>query len=52
VVVEFLRPFQERVKEYDDASLRKILDSGAEKARSVARTTLEGVYLGRSDSRK
>jgi tryptophanyl-tRNA synthetase len=44
VVVEFLRPFQERVKEYDDESLRRILDAGAEKASTVARTTLDGVY--------
>lgn len=44
VTVEFLRPFQERVKQYDDASLRSILDSGAEKARSVARPTLEKTY--------
>src|SRR6476646_7952019 len=44
VVVEFLRPFQERVKQYEDASLRKILDAGAEKARSVARPTLMRVY--------
>lgn len=43
-VVEFIRPFQERVKDYDDASLRKILDAGAEKARSVAKPTLEKVY--------
>ena len=44
VVVEFLRPFQERVKEYDDASLRNILDKGAEKARGIARNTLNDVY--------
>jgi len=44
VVVEFLRPFQERVKEYDDATLNSILTTGAEKARSIARTTLRDVY--------
>ncbi|MFL6375250.1 MAG: tryptophan--tRNA ligase [Pyrinomonadaceae bacterium] len=44
VVVEFLRPFQERVKEYDDVSLKKILNTGAEKARSIAKPTLERVY--------
>jgi tryptophanyl-tRNA synthetase len=44
VVVEFLRPFQERVKEYDDATLDGILKSGAEKARSIARKTLADVY--------
>src|SRR4051794_12028872 len=43
-VVEFLRPFQERVKEYDDASLESILKSGAEKARSIASVTLADVY--------
>jgi tryptophanyl-tRNA synthetase len=44
VVVEFLRPFQERVKEYDDATLESILTSGAEKARIIARSTLNDVY--------
>ncbi len=43
-VVEFLRPFQERIKEYDDASLDAILKSGAEKARSIASETLHEVY--------
>jgi tryptophanyl-tRNA synthetase len=42
--VEFLRPFQERVHQYDDATLGKILDSGAAKARSIAAQTLRGVY--------
>jgi tryptophanyl-tRNA synthetase len=44
VTVEFLRPFQERVKQYDDGPLRKILDAGAEKARSIAKPTLKRVY--------
>lgn len=43
-VIEFLRPFQERVHDYDDASLNAILESGAEKARSVASRTLNNVY--------
>jgi len=43
-VVEFLKPFQERVKEYDDATLDAILKSGAEKARSIAAETLADVY--------
>jgi len=43
-VIEFLRPFQERVHDYDDASLNAILESGAEKARSVASRTLNDVY--------
>src|SRR4029078_1406713 len=44
VVVEFLRPFQERVKEYDDDALKSGLTAGAEKARSIARSTLNNVY--------
>jgi tryptophanyl-tRNA synthetase len=43
-VVEFLRPFQDRVKQYDDASLDAILKAGAEKARSIAGETLADVY--------
>jgi tryptophanyl-tRNA synthetase len=43
-VVEFLRPFQERVKQIDDGELEKILKTGAEKARSIARETLKTVY--------
>jgi tryptophanyl-tRNA synthetase len=42
--VEFLRPFQERVKQYDDATLGEILHNGAEKARSIASATLADVY--------
>lgn len=42
--IEFLRPFQERIKEYDDATLGNILKSGAEKARSIAAETLKDVY--------
>ena len=44
VVVEFLRPYQERVKGFDDAGLEKILKEGAEKARGIARETLRDVY--------
>ncbi|HXG83292.1 MAG TPA: tryptophan--tRNA ligase [Pyrinomonadaceae bacterium] len=44
VVVEFLKPFQERVKEFDDAQLEKILKQGAEKARSIASVTIKQVY--------
>jgi tryptophanyl-tRNA synthetase len=43
-VVEFLRPFQDRVAEIDDGSLRSILDTGAERAREIAAGTLEDVY--------
>lgn len=44
VTIEFLRPFQERVKQYDDASLTAILKIGAEKARAIAGETLQAVY--------
>ncbi len=42
--VEFLRPFQERVKQFDDATLETILKAGAERARSIASSTLADVY--------
>ncbi len=44
VVVEFLRPFQERVNEYDVASLNSILQAGAQKAREIAAETLRSAY--------
>lgn len=44
VVVEFLRPFQERVKQFDDTTLKSVLASGAEKARAIAALTLREVY--------
>lgn len=43
-VVEFLKPFQDKVKQYDENELDKILKSGAEKARSTAGGTLKTVY--------
>lgn len=43
-VVEFLRPFQERVKHFDDAEITDILKAGAEKAHRVADETLRNVY--------
>lgn len=43
-VVEFMKPFQERVKDFDDAHLNEILKRGAEKARVIARATLDDVY--------
>ena len=43
-VVEFLRPFQERVNQYDDDALDGILKPGAEKAREIARKTLDSVF--------
>jgi tryptophanyl-tRNA synthetase len=44
VTVEFLRPFQERVKQYDDGSLYQILKAGADNARVTASATLTDVY--------
>ena len=46
VVVEFLRPIQERTKAYldDPGQLDKLLAVGAEKARVVASGTLRAVY--------
>jgi tryptophanyl-tRNA synthetase len=43
-VIEFLKPFQERVKNYTDEDLKTILQTGAEKARAIARETLKNVY--------
>jgi len=43
-VVEFLQPFQERVKGFDDSTLNSILQRGAEKAKSVAAETLKTAY--------
>ncbi|HEX8287296.1 MAG TPA: tryptophan--tRNA ligase [Pyrinomonadaceae bacterium] len=42
--VEFLKPFQEKVRDYTDEELNKILKNGAEKARTIARETLTDVY--------
>ncbi|MFV2017522.1 tryptophan--tRNA ligase [Micromonospora sp. LOL_023] len=46
VVVEFVRPIQERTRGYldDPAQLDKMLAIGADKARSVAAATLAAVY--------
>jgi tryptophanyl-tRNA synthetase len=43
-VIEFLRPFQQRVKEFDDEELKNILKDGAENAKTIARETLKDVY--------
>ncbi|MFN6963744.1 MAG: tryptophan--tRNA ligase [Pyrinomonadaceae bacterium] len=43
-VIEYLRPFQQRIGEYDDASLETILRAGAERARGIASQTLRDVY--------
>jgi tryptophanyl-tRNA synthetase len=46
VVVDFVRPVQERTRDYlgDPAQLDKVLGVGAEKARAVATGTLRAVY--------
>ena len=43
-VIEFLKPFQQRVKDYSDEDLKNILKTGAGKARKIARETLTDVY--------
>lgn len=43
-VIEFLKPFQERVKGLDDAHLDEILKRGSDKARVIARATLDDVF--------
>jgi tryptophanyl-tRNA synthetase len=40
VTIDFLRPFQERVRAIDDGRLDKILAQGAERAEAIAGTTL------------
>ena len=42
--VAFLRPFQERVSQYSDDELSKILKAGADKAAGVSNETLRNVY--------
>ena len=41
--VEFLRPFQERMRSISDEELHRILSEGAEKARSIAAPTMRDV---------
>jgi tryptophanyl-tRNA synthetase len=41
--VEFLRPFQERVRGIDDEELRRVLRDGADKARVIAAETMRRV---------
>lgn len=43
-VIEFLKPFQEKVKAYTDEELNRILKGSAEEARVIARETLTDVY--------
>ena len=42
--IEFLQPFQKRVREITDDQLDAILEQGREKASSIARVTLKEVY--------
>ena len=44
VVVEYLRPFQIRVNDFDDKDLEDILRTGAAKAKEAAQATLRTVY--------
>ena len=41
VTIEFLRPFQERVRAIDDGKLDAILATGASRAQTIAKTTLD-----------
>jgi len=43
-MIEFMRPFQERLNSVSDAELLSILDSGSQKAREIASVTLRDVY--------
>ena len=43
VTIEFLRPLREKVESISDSELGAILDRGRQKARSIARPTLETV---------
>ncbi|MBX7174277.1 MAG: tryptophan--tRNA ligase [Pyrinomonadaceae bacterium] len=43
-VIEYLKPFQAKMAELNDEELEKILQKGAEKARSVASETLRKTY--------
>jgi len=44
VIIEFLRPFQQRVSEITDETLNHLLDQGREKASKIASATLTQVY--------
>ncbi|PYS74526.1 MAG: tryptophan--tRNA ligase [Acidobacteria bacterium] len=54
VVIEFLKPFQQRVREITDDQLDQILSKGREKAAGIAASTLKQVYnnLGISGARQ
>ena len=42
--IEFLKPFQQRVREISDEELDRILEQGREKASGIARATLQQVF--------
>ncbi len=44
IVVEFLKPFQEKVRSINDEQLDRIFKDSAEQARTIARATLTQVY--------
>lgn len=44
VTIEFLKPMQSRITEITDEALDKILSTGRDKAREIARTTLHQVF--------
>lgn len=44
VVVDFLKPFQDKVHSITDEELNNIFKEGSEKAREIARVTLKEVY--------
>jgi len=44
VIIQFLRPFQQRVSEITDETLNHLLDQGREKASRIASATLTQVY--------
>ena len=41
VTIEFLNPFQERVRAIDDGKLNAVLEKGASRAQAIAKTTLD-----------
>ena len=43
-VIEYLKPFQQKLAEISDADIESIMKAGAEKARSVASVTLDQAY--------
>jgi tryptophanyl-tRNA synthetase len=54
VTIEFLRPFQERMRAIGDEELRRTLREGAERARSIAGATMRAVRerMGLSGARE